>query len=238
VPFYLYKNQASFFIFSSSLIKIQYYYYAHIVDYEALRDILDLAKEDGRKREAGEEAQQPYLIWIDILCCPIRPAAAKNMSLEKITDAYRGACHVFVLDSSLERIKSEELSEVEILGRIPTSSWMRRLWTLQGKIMFFLLKQETDFCFFPSSFLEALAKSLCFQFADRAVSLPETRLRLYHITNRDSRYWGVYQNFTLEWIRLDCFFRTDPGVEQKYLLMYLNRALQYRSVSVMLDEPL
>ena len=38
MPFYLHKNQASFFIFSSSLIKIQYYYYAHIVDYEALRD--------------------------------------------------------------------------------------------------------------------------------------------------------------------------------------------------------
>jgi hypothetical protein len=40
VPFNLHKNQASFFIFSSSLIKIQYYYYAHIVDYEALRDIV------------------------------------------------------------------------------------------------------------------------------------------------------------------------------------------------------
>ena len=38
MPFYLHRNQASFFIFSSSLIKIQYYYYAHIVDYEALRD--------------------------------------------------------------------------------------------------------------------------------------------------------------------------------------------------------
>lgn len=107
----------------------------------------------------------------------------------------------------LWRIKSEGLSEVEILGRIFTLSWMRRLWTLQGNIVSSLVRQETDFCFF-----------LCFQFADKAVSLPETRLRFYHISKRDSRYWGLCRGFTLECIRLDCFFTTDPGYDLFMLL--------------------
>jgi len=159
------------------------------------------------------------------------------MSLEKIINVYRGVCHVLVLDSSLDRCKSEELSEVEILGRIFTSNWMRRLWTLQGKMWSSCLVKKLISVLFSEG---ALAKSLslCFQFADRAVSLPETLSRLSQITTRDSRYWDLCQDFTLEWIRLDYFFNTDPGREGKYLLMCLNEALQYRSVSIMSDEPL
>jgi hypothetical protein len=60
-------------------------------------------------------------------------------------------------------------------------------------------------------------------------------LSLYHITKQDSRYWVLCRDFTLECIRLDCFFITEPGRD---LLMCLDQALQHRSVSVTSDEPL
>jgi hypothetical protein len=58
------------------------------------------------------------------------------------------------------------------------------------------------------------------------------------ITTRDSRYWGIFQNFNMELLRLQCFFGTDSELWDNSMLLLLDQALQYRSVSVMSDEPL
>jgi len=58
------------------------------------------------------------------------PWVAKNTALQKIRDVYQSARHVLVLDASLEAYKVEEMTIVEKLARIYTSSWLRRLWTL------------------------------------------------------------------------------------------------------------
>jgi hypothetical protein len=83
---------------------------------------------------SGERTSTGTLLWIDTLCCPAQRGEAKNKALEKIPQVYKDAKHVLVLDSWLYSVASAQLHPSEILLRIFNSSWMRRLWTLQGKI--------------------------------------------------------------------------------------------------------
>jgi hypothetical protein len=83
---------------------------------------------------SDERTSTGTLLWIDTLCCPAQRGEAKNKALEKIPKVYKDAKHVLVLDSWLYSVASAQLHPSEILLRIFNSSWMRRLWTLQGKI--------------------------------------------------------------------------------------------------------
>jgi len=81
---------------------------------------------------------------------------------------------------------------------------MRRLWTLQGTIRTFLPKAESskgepskaDGLIAPR--IEgALAKSLYFQFKDRAVDFAQEAARLKRLGSRDLRYKPIYENVAL-----------------------------------------
>jgi hypothetical protein len=89
---------------------------------------------DDPNLSSGERTSIGTLLWIDTLCCPAQSGEAKNKALEKIPQVYKNAKHVLVLDSWLYSVNSAQLHPSEILLRIFNSSWMRRLWTLQGKI--------------------------------------------------------------------------------------------------------
>jgi len=78
-----------------------------------------------------QTADQDLLLWIDTLCCPLEPHDLKVQALAMMQETYKDAEHVLVFDSALEKTDHASLDYLEILARMLTSDWMRRLWTLQ-----------------------------------------------------------------------------------------------------------
>ncbi|CAK7226462.1 hypothetical protein SBRCBS47491_006240 [Sporothrix bragantina] len=167
-----------------------------------------------RKVEPDDDNSSTYRLWIDPLLCPME-AEGKNISLQRISDVYRNAAHVLVLDASLMHYLANKLPPEELLLRIFSSSaWMRRLWTLQEG---------------------ALAQSLYFQFADRAVTPNEPLEALYRKGLLDSRYMRLWQDIAIEQIHLRGWFQNVGG---PLSLISLQRTLHFRTVSNPADEPL
>jgi hypothetical protein len=55
------------------------------------------------------------------------------VALKRIATVYQEAQHVLVLDKSISSFASEGMHSAEICcRRVAFSTWMRRLWTLQG----------------------------------------------------------------------------------------------------------
>lgn len=147
---------------------------------------------------AGGDAEKPldsgelaYRFWIDTLCCPVfKNAPAENtVAMSRIREVYENADHVLVLDKALSPFKSsvsreaageEALSKsAETCLRILTSTWTRRLWTLQEGV---------------------LAKSLYFQFQDGLVNLVEESTALGHLLykHKNLRYFRIWKDVSLE----------------------------------------
>jgi Heterokaryon incompatibility protein (HET) len=85
--------------------------------------------------------------WIDSLCIP-GAKEPRAQAIRLMVSTYDEAAAVLVLDSGFQSCLSDTSTEEKLL-RLLTSSWMRRLWTLQG----------------------ALAAQLVFQFQDMPISL-------------------------------------------------------------------
>ncbi|KAL9576633.1 MAG: hypothetical protein Q9212_006939 [Teloschistes hypoglaucus] len=163
--------------------------------------------------ERGENSRG-LPIWIDTLCCPVGPPAAKSLAIHSMKVPYTEAPHVLVLDSSLEHIESSELHLTEIGIRIFTSGWMRRLWTLQEG---------------------ALPQKLWFQFKDKAVDLDQVRDAALHCDDLERRMMSDDILDLHEGLR-GWFHKLKPG--KKPDLVSIHESLQFRSVSVSTDEPL
>ena len=163
--------------------------------------------------EASARDQDTYL-WIDTLCCPVKPPEAKDLALRRMKEPYTEAAHVLVLDSSLRGVNTSSLDPIEICMRIFTSGWMRRLWTLQEG---------------------ALPQNLWFQFEDRVLDLQEIWLEVARIGEIGKK--AIVLDISVLYRGLRCFFHADKddgGVD----LASVDQALQFRSVSVPSDEPL
>ncbi|RDW92343.1 hypothetical protein BP5796_01737 [Coleophoma crateriformis] len=168
--------------------------------------------------DSDQSKVQPSL-WIDTLCCPAEDGCGKEKAIEKLRLVYKNARHVLVLDSSLTSYDSSQLNAPEILARIFTSGWVRRLWTLQEG---------------------ALNKSLYFQFADKAVSLESLRMEMdnHQVYNTNIRYRCFRKDIMNQYARLHLFFNSAEYQHLGTPLAVLEQALQYRGVSVATDEPL
>ena len=88
-------------------------------------------------------------IWFDTLCVPVSPMSARKAAIKTMKACYENASLVWVMDSGLLRT-SINTAYHEILIRIATSPWLRRLWTLQEAvfaqdIVFQLKDSYTDF---------------------------------------------------------------------------------------------
>jgi hypothetical protein len=178
-----------------------------------LRSLVDAINE--QDPEQIPPKQEGSLIWLDTLLSPARDGIGKQAAIEKIRLVYQQAKHVLVLDAGLMAYPARPQDAPEMLVRIFTSSWMRRLWTLQEG---------------------ALAKSLYFQFSDEARSLNELALSVFQMKGNMS-YRAVTRDVYLEMMGLIGFF--NPSIETPGgMLSLLDRALQFRSVSVPSDEPL
>lgn len=179
--------------------------------------VAEVASEANESRDGAREAAP--LIWIDTLCCPALEGDGKKKGIEKIYNVYERAEHVLVLDSGLMSYTARDQDISEQALRIFTSSWVRRLWTLQEG---------------------ALAHSLYFQFADTAIPLQQ----LYEMmtqTSRDSlQHRSLGFDFEQEYWELRRFFHDDDILDSTSTrnIGFLDRALQFRGVSVATDEPL
>ncbi|KAF4545916.1 Het domain-containing protein [Lasiodiplodia theobromae] len=71
--------------------------------------------------------------WLDALCVPKQPAA-RQQALKLMGQAYRDAEYVVVRDASIEAC-SQDASSEEVLLRVLSAPWMRRLWTLQEALL-------------------------------------------------------------------------------------------------------
>ncbi|KAL7917865.1 hypothetical protein ACQKWADRAFT_305659 [Trichoderma austrokoningii] len=164
------------------------------------------------------EYKTKYRIWIDTLCCPIE-LESKLIALERIAGVYRNAAHVLVLDATLTGLHSQDTHPAELLLRIYCASpWMRRLWTLQEGI---------------------LPRSLYVQFADNAVRGYDLIVKLFVAGNEDPRYMRIWQDVMNAYNELQGFRFENGAMEStRPRLIALQRALQFRTVSVASDESL
>ncbi|KUJ23592.1 uncharacterized protein LY89DRAFT_680318 [Mollisia scopiformis] len=161
--------------------------------------------------------KERYLIWLDTLCCPAKPGIGKDTSIEKMRVVYEKAKYVLVLDAGLMAYDSESQDSSEIVFRIFTSSWMRRLWTLQEA---------------------ALASCLFFQFADKAVNLVDVLRRTWSKAASSMQYVTFQPDLIRETKGIAAFFHSPTPLEFADSLDNLDHSLQYRGVSVPSDEPL
>lgn len=173
------------------------------------------------------EGRPAYRVWIDPLCSPVEWERNK-ISLERIADVYRKSTHTLVLDASFTTMPSENVHPADLLFRVLScSACMRRLWIFQEG---------------------ALPPSLYFQFADRAVSADMLFLQVYEVTVQDSRYKRLFMDL---WRAMSAFARfstqktlgvvpqvIDPNESSYDILVKLQWALNFRSVSVPKDEAL
>jgi hypothetical protein len=157
------------------------------------------------------------LLWLDTLCCPVAPKEAKKLSLVKMHQVYEQASIVLVLDSSLRSYSTASMDTLEVLARVFTSRWLKRVWTLEEG---------------------ALAKRLWFQFADKALSLTELKAKMETIWPRDLQQRIVFFDIRYEIDRIEQFFQTKGYDGSGPNLKTLDEALLHRSISNASDEPI
>lgn len=175
----------------------------------------------------NKESDLSIPFWIDTICVPITPHNLWLRAMNRLRKPYTDAAHVLVLDSYLYSQDSSKLSPLEIWARVLCCSWSRRLWTFQeGR----------------------LAKTLMYQFADRAISLEHIFIKLdeplsilsmtaemsisYRSSNIIRSIGEMIPDYPWKVPDAPKKFRPNPNVRD------MRESLQARSVSVIDDEAL
>lgn len=154
--------------------------------------------------------------WIDTLSCPVAPPEATDLAISMMRETYADAEKVLVLNSHL---LSRDMpgSALEVLSLIISSSWTRRLWTLQ----------EGE-----------LAKELVFQFGNDSIELGRA-LWLAECERRDLVGSDSLEYINIMTMPLPLQYRWKFDVQpSRTLVLDVHAALQWRSTSVATDEPL
>jgi hypothetical protein len=75
------------------------------------------------------------LWWIDTICVPRGPGSddIRQKAMKKMSGVYKDAFKVLVVDEGLLQVSIDSPNE-ELIMRVTCSGWMRRLWTLNGKL--------------------------------------------------------------------------------------------------------
>ncbi|RDW65133.1 hypothetical protein BP6252_10784 [Coleophoma cylindrospora] len=102
--------------------------------------------------------------WLDSLCVPKAPEVRKQ-ALKLMGAAYRDAECVVVLDKTIQTVSKAAPSK-EIMSRILTSPWMRRLWTLQEAVLAKKIVFQLADGLFPLLSLDSLITSAAVLQAD------------------------------------------------------------------------
>jgi hypothetical protein len=81
-----------------------------------------------------DASSRKLVFWIDTLCVPLETKCRK-LAIRRMTDTYKNATQVLVLDSELKRTTYRDKPPHEPFARIASSGWMRRVWTLQEGVL-------------------------------------------------------------------------------------------------------
>jgi hypothetical protein len=180
-------------------------------------------------KSSDKEGNPVLLVWLDTLCCPVVPPEAKTKAIKKMRKVYSNADQVLVLDSGLQQYNVDgwdqfrvaapnSIHPIELLLRIFTSGWMRRLWTFQEA---------------------ALPRHLHFQFADVVISMEELLFAYHRINDGNCFFRGFQWDIDSEFNSLRSFFQnSDQNLTISDELYRLDKSLMYRSTSNASDEAL
>ncbi|MCJ1275461.1 hypothetical protein MMC21_003264 [Puttea exsequens] len=164
---------------------------------------------------SAQTTDQDLLLWIDTFCCPLEPLSLKIQALALMQQTYNDAEHVLVFDSALENTDHTSLEYLEILARVITSDWMRRLWTLQEGF---------------------LAQNLWVQFSRKAISIDQ--LLIEH-NQLDERIEAIMMyRFTRNFIFSIRRRRALKPSSHTFHIHTLAMGVTGRSVTDLSDEPL
>ena len=164
---------------------------------------------------SAQATDQELLFWIDTLCCPLEPLSLKVQALALMQETYKDAEHVLVFDSALENTDPTSLDYIEILARVITSDWNRRLWTLQEAF---------------------LAQNLWVQFSREAISIDRLLEEHNDMDNRvEARMMYAYTRNFLFSIRRK---RAQIPSSHKFHIQNFALGIIGRSVTESSDEPL
>jgi hypothetical protein len=168
-------------------------------------------------KSISENGDQNVPFWLDTLSCPVSPEEALDLAISMMRETYTNAEKVLVVNSHLVDREQPGLG-MEILCLILSSSWSRKLWTLQEGV---------------------LAKEILFQFKDQSISLNTAmgfmQLEIQQFLPPNSvKYAALLDAAAMLhdlWVKYGNFLSKDR-------LQFLHHALQWRSTSVPTDEPL
>jgi hypothetical protein len=109
---------------------------------------------------SSQGSGQPSLAWIDSMCIP-KQEELRSSAIRSMASIYRNAYQTIVIDSSLLNYNPYRRPLQELAIRILSSTWMKRLWTLQegalAKRLYFFLEDGESV--FSASWLLKLAES-------------------------------------------------------------------------------
>jgi hypothetical protein len=171
-------------------------------------------------QSSNNNADQKLHLWIDTLCCPVRPEAARHLAISLLAQVYLEADHVLVLDAGIQKQNRADLELYHAAISIFISSWTRRLWTLQEGI---------------------LPRRLWFQFKDRPVDAKDLYNEIQKAVFLDVRLYCIQYDLFMNYVSLREArgYRGDRHEVQLGEALYkLDFALQYRSCSLAADEPI
>lgn len=83
---------------------------------------------------SSPESKRPTLAWIDSMCIP-KQEDLRSSAIRGMASIYREAHQTIVLDSSLLNFYPNRRPLQELAIRILSSTWMKRLWTLQEGVL-------------------------------------------------------------------------------------------------------
>lgn len=167
----------------------------------------------------GEFTDNLPAIWIDTLMVPVKKGVEKRMALGRLSQYYREATKVLVLDSDLlnaSRFGSQE----EQLTRVFFSTWMRRLWTSEEGI---LSRDKLEFQF-NDGVISMKQLTNTGQFSSRSDTLGNKLSQMLEYFLPDIAYQYLQQPKT-------------PQARSNTILELLP-ILQYRLTTKAADEPL
>lgn len=154
------------------------------------------------------------VFWMDTLCIPVRDDLdrVRKVAIRSMADIYTRAQAVLVLNAELG-YHSCHVSREELLMRISTSAWFRRLWTLQEGV---------------------LANNLYFQFQDGAVNIES----LGPSQEEDyERRFSVLRRLQAQAIKPYERIRAFRELPREQRIREVYPLLQWRTTSKAEDEP-
>jgi len=165
-------------------------------------------------RSSSSSAQQGNVpFWIDTLCVPLEKEY-RHQAISKLKKTYEIADKILVLDADVEAFSDLTGPIEEKLMRLASSSWMRRMWTLQEAVQ---------------------ARELYARFGGESINIHEIWNKLVDDVRRiDFPYQAIRTELAFFYRQL--FYSTTDSLKPSERLAYAWDTAYYRSTTKSFDK--